>query len=60
MEIYGSGTRDHAAVAVALAAKKVIAPMSGRTDWTGTLLADELAAINADLDTAYAEHGYGA
>jgi hypothetical protein len=60
MEIYGSGTHDYAAVARALTAKAVTAPKSGRTDWTETLLADELAAINGELDTAYAEHGYGA
>jgi hypothetical protein len=60
MEIYRSGTHDYAAVAAQLAAKGVVAPKSGRTDWTEALLAEELAAINAELDAAYAEHGYGA
>jgi hypothetical protein len=60
MAIYGTGTRDYAAVAEALTGKGVVAPKSGRTDWTEALLAEELAAINADLDAAYAEHGYGA
>jgi hypothetical protein len=60
MELYRSGTHDYAAVASALAAKGVVAPKSGRTDWTEALLAEELAAINAELDAAYAEHGYGA
>ena len=43
------------------AEKGVVAPKSGRTDWTEELLlAEELAAINAELDAAYAEAGYGA
>jgi hypothetical protein len=60
MAVYGTGTRDYAAVAAELAAKGVVAPKSGRTDWTEALLAEELAAIDAELDSAYAEHGYGA
>jgi hypothetical protein len=60
MEVYGAGTRDFAAVAAALSAKGVVAPKSGRADWTETLLSEELAAINAELDAAYAENGYGA
>jgi hypothetical protein len=60
MELYGSGTHDYAEVAQGLAAKGIVAPKSGRTDWTETLLGDELAAINGELDAAYAENGYGA
>jgi hypothetical protein len=60
MQVYGTGTHDFAAVAAALAAKGTVAPQSGRTDWDEALLAQELAAINAELDAAYAEHGYGA
>ena len=60
MQVYGTGTHDFAAVAAALAAKNVPAPKSGRTDWTEALLAEELAAIDAELDAAYAETGYGA
>ena len=60
MAIYATGTHDYAAVAAELAAKGVPAPKSGRTDWTEALLAEELAAINAELDAAYAEAGYGA
>ncbi|TDK41137.1 recombinase-like helix-turn-helix domain-containing protein [Antarcticimicrobium luteum] len=60
MDIYGSGTHDFSAVASALADKKVTAPISGRTDWTEALLAEELTAINADLDAAYEANGYGA
>ena len=60
MSIYATGTHDYDAVAAALAGRAVVAPVSGRSDWTGALLLDELKAINADLDAAYAEHGYGA
>jgi hypothetical protein len=60
MEIYDSGTHDYAAVAQALTARAVAAPKAGRTDWTEGLLTEELAAINGELDAAYAEHGYGA
>lgn len=60
MEIFGTGTRDFAGVAAALGGRGLVAPVSGRTDWTEALLAQELAALNADLDAAYLEHGYGA
>lgn len=60
MEVYGTGEHDFAKVAEALGQKGIVAPMSGRSDWTETLLAEELAAINADMDAAYTEHGYGA
>lgn len=60
MEIYGTGEHDFPAVAAALSARGIVAPGSGRTDWDEALLAEELAAINADLDAAYAESGYGA
>jgi len=60
MDIYGAGTHDFDAVAAELAARGVEAPRSGRTDWTAGLLNEELAATNAQLDAAYAEHGYGA
>lgn len=60
MEIYGTGEHDFAVVARALADRGTVAPVSGRKDWDEALLAAELTAINADLDAAYAEHGYGA
>lgn len=60
MEIYRTGTHDFAQVAAALAERKVVAPLSGRVDWDLALLTDELVGINAELDAAYAEHGYGA
>lgn len=60
MAIMDAGTLDFTAVAQALAAQGVVAPVSGRTDWDLGLLASELAALNADLDAVYAENGYGA
>ena len=60
MTIMSSRAPDFAAVAEALRERGIRAPVSGRSDWDLALLQDELAALNADLDTAYAEHGYGA
>jgi len=60
MAIMGAGEHDFARVAAGLAARGVVAPVSGRSDWDLPLLEAELAALNADLDAAYAEHGYGA
>ena len=60
MTIYADGVHDFAQVASELGRRAVVAPISGRTDWSADLLGAELAAINADLDAAYAEHGYGA
>jgi len=60
MEVMGAKQHDFTAIAAELAARGVTAPRSGRTDWDLALLSDELAAINADLDACYAEHGYGA
>lgn len=60
MEIMGAREHDFAAVAAALKARGLVAPVSGRTDWDVALLQAELATINADLDAAYAENGYGA
>lgn len=60
MEIFGSGIQDFATVAAELRNRGVTAPKSGRTDWTLDLLGEELEAINAELDAAYREHGYGA
>ncbi len=60
MEIYGAGEHDFDAVARQLAERGVVAPRSGRTDWTRALLADELAATNAEFDALYKSKGYGA
>jgi hypothetical protein len=55
-----TGEHDFDKVAQALTDQGVTAPKSGTTQWTRDLLAQELAMINAELDVAYAEHGYGA
>ncbi len=60
MAIYGEGIKEQAALAVALASRSVIRPSSGKPDWTADTLAAELRAINADLDSAYLENGFGA
>lgn len=60
MTIMSTGAQDFAAVAEALRQRGIRAPVSGRTDWNLDLLQSELVALNADLDAAYAEHGYGA
>lgn len=60
MDVMSTGEHDFARVAAALRDRAVTAPMSGRTDWDLDLLQGELAALNADLDAHYAEHGYGA
>ena len=60
MEIYADGASDVPALAAALAERGIVAPISGRTDWDAPLVAEELAAINADMDEAYRENGFGA
>lgn len=60
MDIYRTGTQDFGAVAAELSRRAVAAPRSGSVDWSVSLLEAELSGINADLDAAYAEHGYGA
>ena len=60
MEIYADGTHDFAKVAAALTERGVTKPISGGSEWTEESLGTELAAINADLEDAYQEHGYGA
>lgn len=60
MAIYGQGVTSQAALAEALVARAVIRPSSGRPDWTAETLAAELKALNADLDAAYLENGFGA
>ena len=59
MEIYIAGASGPEAVARALADRAVPRPGSGGTDWTAESVARELAALNADLDTAYEKNGFG-
>lgn len=60
MAIYGEGITGEAALAEALVARNIARPSSGTPDWTADTLASELKAINADLDAAYLENGFGA
>ena len=59
-KVFAQGIHDFADVAAALAAANVIAPISGATRWDVDTLGAELAAINASLDDAFEENGYGA
>jgi hypothetical protein len=58
--VFAAGTHDFAAVAAALEAKGTPRPSGARDSWTADTLANELAAINAALDAAYAADGVGA
>jgi hypothetical protein len=60
MALYGEGIAGQAELADALATRGVIRPSSSKADWTVETLAAELQAINADLDAAYLENGFGA
>ena len=58
-EIFAAGTHDFAAVAEALQARSIARPSGATATWTRATLAEEMAAINASLDAAYAENGIG-
>lgn len=60
MAIYAEGITGEADLAEALVARAVIRPSSGKPDWTAETLAAELEAINAELDAAYLDNGFGA
>ena len=60
MAVYAEGAEGEDAVATALVDKGVLRPSSQKADWTAENLAAELQALNADLDTAYQENGFGA
>lgn len=60
MDIMAAPQHDFGAIAAELGMRGIVAPVSGRADWDEKLLAEELNALNLDLDKAYAEHGYGA
>lgn len=57
---FASGLSDFDDVAGALNVKGAVAPSDGATEWSAERLQRELQALNADLDLAYAEGGYGA
>lgn len=58
--IFKDGTHDMNAVAEALAASGVKAPSTGKIEWSQDTLLSELKSINASLDAAFDENGYGA
>jgi hypothetical protein len=59
-DIFGGGAEDFEEVARALERKGVKRPSGAAGAWTAAVLEEELAAINASLDAAYAENGIGA
>ena len=59
MEIYAAGASGSDEVAAALSEKSVPSPRTGSTVWTAESIARELAVLNADLDMAYEENGFG-
>ena len=60
MAVYAEGASGEEAVAAELVAKGVLRPSSKVSDWTAENLAAELQALNADLDAAYQDNGFGA
>ena len=60
MAIYAEGILGEEALANALVERDVPRPSSGKADWTAKALATELKALNAELDVAYQENGFGA
>lgn len=58
-EILATGTHDFAAVADALQARGIEQPSGATGAWTLAMLVEEVGAINASLDAAYAETGIG-
>lgn len=59
-EIFASGCHDMADVASRLTAMNIAMPSGAASEWSVETLAAELATINAQLDAAFEEHGYGA
>jgi len=58
--IFATGEHDFEGVARALQEQGVRRPSGATDSWTAATLEDELKTINASLDAAYAEHGFGA
>jgi hypothetical protein len=59
-KVFRSGEQDFEQVARALEREGVKRPSGASGPWTAAVLEQELVAINASLDKAYAEHGIGA
>jgi hypothetical protein len=58
--VFRTGEQDFEAVARALERNGVKRPSGAPGAWSVAVLEQELAAINASLDAAYAENGIGA
>ena len=58
--VFRAGVHDFAEVARSLERAGVERPSGEEGPWTVAVLEQELAAINASLDAAYAENGIGA
>jgi Recombinase-like helix-turn-helix domain len=58
--VFRSGEQDFENVARALQRDGIKRPSGAAGPWTAAVLEQELIAINASLDAAYAENGIGA
>ena len=58
--VFSTGAQDFEEVARALESKGVKRPSGAIGPWTAAVLEQELAAINASLDAAYAQNDIGA
>jgi hypothetical protein len=58
--IFRTGEQDFENIARALERAGVRRPSGAKGPWTAAVLEQELAAINASLDAAYAQNGIGA
>ena len=58
--VFRTGEQDFENVARALDRAGVKRPSGAKGPWTAAALEQELAAINASLDAAYAQNGIGA
>jgi hypothetical protein len=59
-KVFGGGEQDFEAVARSLERDGVKRPSGATEPWSAAVLEQELSAINASLDAAYAENGIGA
>lgn len=60
MAAYAEGASSAEEAARALAVRGIARPSTGATDWTADALVTELQSLNAGLDRAYSENGFGA
>jgi hypothetical protein len=58
--VFRTGEHDFEQVARALERERVARPSGDTGPWSAAVLEQELFAINASLDAAYAENGIGA